>query len=137
MQLVILPLAARGVKRKQERIEQIIRLAKRIQQESDQIFVLTGLLVSTDKFISEESAGTIRRLLDMTKVGRMLYEEGMEEGMEKGIEKGIEEGRHKTLQLVGRIFTVLKDEPALTNKEIADKLYCDESDVDTIRKMYP
>ena len=104
-----------------------------IKKESDQIFVLTGLLVSTDKFISEESAGIIRRLLDMTKVGRMLYEEGMEEGMEKGME----EGRNRTLQLVGRIFTILKDEPALTNKEIADKLYCDENEVDTIRKMYP
>ena len=133
MQLVVLPLAARGVERKQERIEQVIRLARLIKKEADQIFVLTGLLVSTDKFISEESAGTIRRLLDMTKVGRMLYEEGME----KGMEKGMEEGRHQTLQLVGRIFTVLKDEPALTNKEIADKLYCDESDVDAIRKMYP
>ena len=41
------------------------------------------------------------------------------------------------MQLVGRIFTVLKDESALTNKKIADKLYCDESDVDAIRKMYP
>lgn len=125
MQLVVLPLGAKGVKRKQERIEQVIRLAKLIKKESDQIFVLTGLLVSTDKFISDESAGTIRRLLDMTKVGRMLFEEGMEEG------------RHKTLQLVSRVFTVLRDEPALTNKEIADKLFCDESDVETIRKMYP
>lgn len=61
----------------------------------------------------------------MTKVGRMLYEEG------------IEEGRNKMLQLVGKVFTVLRDEPALTNKEIADRLYCNEKDVDTIRKMYP
>ena len=104
-------------------------MPKLIKKEAGQIFVLTGLQVSTDKFISEESAGTIRMLLDMTKVGRMIYEEGME--------KGMEEGRHQTLQLVGRIFTVLKDESALTNKEIADKLYCDESDVDAIRKMYP
>ena len=125
MQLVVLPLAARGVERKQERIEQVIRLAKQIKKESDQIFVLTGLLVSTDKFISEENAEIIRRLLDMTKVGRMLYEEG------------IEEGRNKMLQLVGKVFTVLRDEPALTNKEIADRLYCNEKDVDTIRKMYP
>ena len=129
MQLVVLPLAGKGAKNKQKRIEQIIKTARLIKKESDQIFVLTGLLVSTDKFISEENAGIIRRLLDMTKVGRMLYEEG--------IEKGMEEGRNKTLQLVGRIFTILKDEPALTNKEIADKLYCDENDVDTIRKMYP
>lgn len=137
MQLIVLPLAARGVKKKQERIEQVIRLSKLIEKESDQIFVLTGLLVSTDKFISEESAETIRRLLDMTKVGRILFEEGMEEGLEKGMEKGMREERHRTLQLVSKIFTVLKSEPSLTNKEIADKLYCDESEVDAIRKLYP
>ena len=125
MQLVILPLAGKGVKNKQKRIEQIIKTTRLIKKEADQIFVLTGLLVSTDKFISEENAEIIRRLLDMTKVGRMLYEEG------------IEEGRNKMLQLVGRVFTVLRDEPALTNKEIADRLYCNEKDVDTIRKMYP
>ena len=125
MQLVILPLAGKGVKNKQKRIEQIIMTTRLIKKEADQIFVLTGLLVSTDKFISEENAEIIRRLLDMTKVGRMLYEEG------------IEEGRNKMLQLVGRVFTVLRDEPALTNKEIADRLYCNEKDVDTIRKMYP
>ncbi len=125
MQLVILPLAGKGVKNKQKRIEQIIKTTRLIKKEADQIFVLTGLLVSTDKFISEENAEIIRRLLDMTKVGRMLYE------------KGIEEGRNKMLQLVGRVFTVLRDEPALTNKEIADRLYCNEKDVDTIRKMYP
>lgn len=68
----------------------MIKLARQIKKEPDQIFVLTGLLVSTDKFIDAESAETIRRLLDMTKVGRMLFEEGLEEGMEKGIEKGIE-----------------------------------------------
>ena len=122
---MILPLAGKGVKNKQKRIEQIIKTTRLIKKEADQIFVLTGLLVSTDKFISEENAEIIRRLLDMTKVGRMLYEEG------------IEEGRNKMLQLVGRVFTVLRDEPALTNKEIADRLYCNEKDVDTIRKMYP
>lgn len=129
MQLIILPLAGKGSKNKQERIEQVIQLAKQIQNSSDQIFVLTGLLVSTDKFINEESVGAIRRLLDMTKVGRMLFEEGLEEGMEKG--------KHDTLQLIDNIFVILKEEPGSTNKEIADRLHCAENDVDVIRKMYP
>lgn len=133
MQLIILPLAGKGTENKQKRIEQVIRLAKLIKNGSDQIFVLTGLLVSTDKFINEESAGTIRRLLDMTKVGRILFEEGLEEGMEKGIEKG----KHNTLQLINKIFMILKEEPGSTTQEIAHKLHCDENDVDMIRKMYP
>ncbi len=90
MQLAILPLAGKGAKEKRRWIEKVIKLARQIEKEPDQIFVLTGLLVSTDKFIDGESAETIRRLLDMTKVGRMLFEEGLEEGIGKGIEKGIE-----------------------------------------------
>lgn len=86
MQLAILPLAGKGAEEKKRQIEEVIKLARQIKKEPDQIFVLTGLLVSTDKFIDEESAGAIRRLLDMTKVGRMLFEEGLEEGIEKGIE---------------------------------------------------
>lgn len=129
MQLIILPLAKKGSKNKQERIKQVIKLAKSIKNGSDQIFVLTGLLVCTDKFINGESAATIRRLLDMTKVGRILFEDGLEEGIEKG--------KHNTLQLVSKIFMLLKEDPDSTNKEIANKLHCDENDVDIIRKMYP
>lgn len=129
MQLIVLLLARKGTENKQKRIEQVIQLAKLIKNGSDQVFVLTGLLVSTDKSINEESARTIRRLLDMTKVGRMLFEEGLEEGIEKG--------KHNTLQLINKIFMVLKEEPGLTTKEIAHKLHCDENDVDMIRKMYP
>ena len=129
MQLIILPLAKKGSKNTQERIKQVIKLAKSIKNGSDQIFVLTGLLVCTDKFINGESAATIRRLLDMTKVGRILFEDGLEEGIEKG--------KHNTLQLVSKIFMLLKEDPDSTNKEIANKLHCDENDVDIIRKMYP
>lgn len=56
MQLIILPLAGQGRQNKQKRIEQVIKLAKQIQNEHDQVFVLTGLLVSTNKFINTEIA---------------------------------------------------------------------------------
>lgn len=103
----------------------MIWLAKQIKNSSDQIFVLTGMLVSTDKFINEESVEAIRRLLDMTKVGRMLFEEGLEKG------------KRNTLQLINEIFVILMEEPELTNEEIANKLQCAENDVDVIRRMYP
>ena len=67
----------------------------------------------------------------------MLFEEGLEEGLEKGLEKGMEKGKRNTLQLINKIFVILKEEPELTNEEIANKLQCAESDVDAIRKMYP
>ena len=45
-----------------------------------QVFVLSGVLVTTDKFIDEKYADNIRRFLSMTKVAR-LYEEEKQEAV--------------------------------------------------------
>lgn len=44
------------------------------------MFVLSGVLVTTDKFIDEKYADNIRRYLSMTKVAR-LYEEEKQEAV--------------------------------------------------------
>ena len=92
MQLIILPLAEKCPSDKQKRIEQVIELAKRITDEKEQIFVLSGLLVISDKFINRKNAEAIRRELGMTKVGRMLFEDGMKEEKRKITEQLLKEG---------------------------------------------
>ena len=92
MQLIILPLAEKRPSDKQKRIEQVIELAKRITDEEEQIFVLSGLLVISDKFINRKNAEVIRRELGMTKVGRMLFEDGMKEEKRKITEQLLKEG---------------------------------------------
>lgn len=77
MQLMVLPLAERGSK-KQERIEQVITLAKKLEKEKEQVLVLSGLLIASDKFISRENAESIRRWLGMTKVFQIFEEEKQE-----------------------------------------------------------
>lgn len=79
-QLTILPLAEKGKENKQRRIKQVVELAKQIENEDEQTFVLTGLLVSSDKFIDREYAEIIRRCLGMTKVFQIIEEEGIEKG---------------------------------------------------------
>lgn len=79
-QLTILPLAEKGKENKQRRIKQVVELAKQIENEDEQTFVLTGLLVSSDKFIDKEYAEIIRRCLGMTKVFQIIEEEGIEKG---------------------------------------------------------
>lgn len=78
MQLIILPLAEKGKKNKQRRIEQVVELAKLIKDEREQTFVIAGILVSSDKFIDREYAKTVRRYLSMTKVFQILEEEKQE-----------------------------------------------------------
>lgn len=75
MQFIILPLTYTGVKRKQECIERCFELAKQMPDASMQVFALSGILVFTDKVITEEYSNKIRSWIGMTKVGRMFYEE--------------------------------------------------------------
>lgn len=76
MQLIILPLAERGKDAKQRGVERVINLAKHIENEQEQKFVFAGLLVISDKFIGKAEAEAIRREISMTKVGRMIFEDG-------------------------------------------------------------
>ena len=59
-------------------IEQVVELAKQIENENIQAFVITGILVSSDKFIDRAYAKTVRRYLSMTKVFQILEEEKQE-----------------------------------------------------------
>ena len=78
MQLIILPLAKKGKEAKQKMIEQVVDLAKQIEDENTQAFVITGILVSSDKFIDRDYAKVVRRYLSMTKVFQILEEEKQE-----------------------------------------------------------
>lgn len=78
MLLIILPLAKKGKEAKQKMIEQVVDLAKQIEDENTQAFVITGILVSSDKFIDRDYAKSVRRYLSMTKVFQSLEEEKQE-----------------------------------------------------------
>jgi len=76
MLLIILP--KKGKEAKQKMIEQVVDLAKQIEDENTQAFVITGILVSSDKFIDRDYAKSVRRYLSMTKVFQILEEEKQE-----------------------------------------------------------
>lgn len=57
--------------------------------------MFSGLLVITDKFIDKADAEKIRREITMTKVGRLIYEDGLMEGEKRGEERGEERGKKK------------------------------------------
>lgn len=78
MQFVILPLIYKGIEEKQNCIQRCFEMGKMIESTEKQTFVLTGLLVFTDKVIRREDSEKIRRWLEMTKVGQILEEEKQE-----------------------------------------------------------
>jgi hypothetical protein len=78
MKFIILPLTEPTADKKQELIEKTISLAKDIVDEQQQIFIVAGILVATDKFINKDYSNIIREWISMTKVARLFEEEKIE-----------------------------------------------------------
>ena len=72
MQLIVLPLTVGNKKKQKQLLQQAIELAKNIIDEHQQVFALSGIVTFSDKIIEPEFADTIRRWIQMTKVGRLF-----------------------------------------------------------------
>ena len=75
MEFIILPLSYRTKEEKQQKIRETVELAAKIRDRGQQLFILAGILAFTDKLIDRETAGKIRRAIEMTQVARIFEEE--------------------------------------------------------------
>ena len=75
MQFIILPMIFPGTEHKQSCINRCFALARKLESIELQRFLLSGLLVFTDKVILKQDSEAIWRWLDMTKVGRIVERE--------------------------------------------------------------
>ena len=78
MNLVILPLTIPGVEGKQAMLEKVVELAEQVKDNEQQIFILSGVIVASDKFINREYLEQIRRRINMTQLGQMYEKEKIE-----------------------------------------------------------
>lgn len=83
MRLIILPLTQKGVDEKQKMIEKVIDLTEQIVDTNQKIFILSGVIVASDKFIDKGYLEMIRRRIDMTKLGQLYEKEKIEYGNER------------------------------------------------------
>jgi len=79
MQFIILPLTCKGKEKKNEMIETLFDISKDVKDETTQIFLLSGVLVFTDKVIDEELAKKMKEWIGMTKVAKLFEEEKQQE----------------------------------------------------------
>ncbi|MEY8515737.1 hypothetical protein AALC25_02175 [Lachnospiraceae bacterium 29-84] len=75
MEFIILPLSYHTKEEKQRKIRETVELAARIQDRSQQLFTLAGILTFTDKLIDQETASRIRRMIEMTQVAQIFEAE--------------------------------------------------------------
>jgi len=85
MRFIILPLTAKNDK--QQLIEATVSLAKEIENEYEQSFIIAGILSATDKFIDKNYSNKLKGWLMMTKVARLFEEEKIEYANEYANEK--------------------------------------------------
>lgn len=78
MKLVILPLTVPGTEGKQKMLETVVELAEQLWDEEQRIFILSGVVVASDKFIEKEYMEQVRRKINMTQIGQMYEEEKIE-----------------------------------------------------------
>ena len=79
MRFIILPLTQPDKKRKQSLIEDTVALAKQVEDDVQQAFILAGILTATNKFIAPNYAKKVKEWLKMTQVARLLIDEAREE----------------------------------------------------------
>lgn len=75
MEFIILQLSYQTKEEKQFKIRETVELATKIRDRGQQLFTLAGILAFTDKLIDRETAGRIRRVIEMAQVAQIFEEE--------------------------------------------------------------
>ncbi len=111
MELIILPLSYRKKEEKEKRIRETVEMAVKIQDRSQQVFTLAGILAFTDKVIDRETANKIRRAIEMTQVA-MIFEEEKQQALTQ-VARIFEEEKQQALTQAATRFAEEKQQ-ALT-----------------------
>ena len=78
--------------------ERIIKGMKILQDAAgslsaeEQEKMLAVLYTFADKFVSEKELNRVKEMIAMTKLGKLLVDDGIEKGIERGLEQGLEQG---------------------------------------------
>ena len=122
MRLIILPLAEKWKEKKQKRVEEVVELAKMIEDEQGQVFVIAGVLVCSDKFIDKDYAKGIRRYLGMTKVFQLFEEEKQEAVLQAAKAAAQKEKQQTAVRMLegGEDFGSIMMYTRLTKEEIEE-----------------
>lgn len=83
MKLVFLPLM-KSKEKIEEKAVQSLELARRLKDDRQRVFAMSGIIVVTDKHLSDEYKKRLLEVLQMTRIEQWIREEGRKEGREEG-----------------------------------------------------
>ena len=120
MKMMVLPLTVKGNTEKNKLAIKTIELAQKIDDTSVFHKVLAGILTFSDKFLDTDYSKKVRDLMYMTKVERMIYEEGFDSGIQLGKEQGILQAS----AAISALNIALLTEQRYSDLELASKDNC-------------
>lgn len=97
IRMMTLPLTVKGTEGKQEVILKTVALTQKMRDHHEAVEVLAGLLTFTDKIIDESYRQRIEEEIEMTQIGKMIFDKGLKEGIGQGISQGITQGTDRKL----------------------------------------
>lgn len=112
MKLEILPLTVKGKKEKENMVFKAVELARLIENEKQEIEIISGIITFSDKIISKEYSNQLKEEIMMTKVGKLFEKEKLE-----AVEKTKEEIA-RNLKKAGTSIQAIKDATGLSEEEI-------------------
>ncbi len=141
MEFIILPLSYRTKEEKQQKIRETVEMATRIRDRGQQLFTLAGILAFTDKLIDRETAGRIRRVIEMTQVAQIFEEEKQEalaqvaQIFEEEKQQALKEQKQQTIQNTSRQIVIRMIKKDYSSEEIASLVSnYSQDDVDALRE---
>jgi len=116
MRLIVLPLTQPIKSQKQTLIEDTIELAKKVQDEQQQLFIMAGILTATNKFIDIDYSNQVKEWIKLTKVARLFEEEKIEAVNER--DKNVRKQIAKNMIAIGDDISKIMQVTNLTRAEI-------------------
>ncbi|MEY8392445.1 hypothetical protein AALA98_13970 [Lachnospiraceae bacterium 45-W7] len=144
MEFIILPLSYRRKEEKQQKIRETVELAAKIQDRGQQLFALAGILAFTDKLIDRETAGRIRRVIEMTQVAQIFEEEKQqaltqvaqifEEEKQQAIQQTAQDYKEKNRKEMAQIVIRMIQKNYSTEEIVTLVSSYSQDDVEALRK---
>lgn len=66
--------------------------------------MLAVLYTFADKFVGEKELNQVKEMIAMTKLGKLLMDDGIEKGLEQGLKKGVNQGRKEGILLAKKVM---------------------------------
>ena len=125
LKVILTPLMS-GKLPQSERIRRslfLLRGEQENQEKSELLKMQAVLYTLAEKFVQKEELEKVKEEFYMTRLGQMIFDDGVKKGMEKGMEKGRESG----LELAKQILRLAGENVPV--QEIARRLSATEEEV--------